>query len=69
MSEDTVLEVRCARCLAFMGTVPGKGATGTTHSWCRDCFAVLFPGIPYPEPEEEPPPTPGPYRPRGDRGV
>ncbi len=48
-TDDTVLEVRCSRCDLLMGTVPGKGMTGTTTTWCRDCFGVLFPGVPYPE--------------------
>ena len=54
MSDDaTTLEIRCAKCGLLMGTVPGKGTTGATGAWCRDCWKVMFPGVPYPE---EPPP-------------
>lgn len=40
---DTTLEIRCAWCDKFMGTKPGQGQTGVTHSICDECKGKYFP--------------------------
>jgi hypothetical protein len=57
---DTILEIRCMYCDEPMGTKPGGGSEGVSHSICEDCWNMHFPDIPYPTVKEKPS-LPGTY--------